>query len=49
MVRRGSSIYGPFNKAFDNCESFNQKKSEQNEGQILIGDIAVNRCLFRRV
>jgi hypothetical protein len=30
-------------------ESFNQKKSEQNQRQNLIVDIAVNRCLFRTV
>jgi len=30
-------------------ESFNQKKSEQNQRQNLIVDIAVNRCLLRTI
>jgi len=49
MVRKFSPIYGSINKACDNKESFNQKKSEQYQCHNLIVDIAVNRCLFRTI
>ncbi len=41
MVRKAFPICGPFNKACDNKECFNQKKLEQNHCQILIVDIVL--------